>query len=262
MKYQWNAPDYEQHSSPQHQWARDVLRTIDFAGDECVLDIGCGDGKVTAELAALVSQGSALGIDSSEAMIQYAHQRFPPSRFPNLQFKLEDATHLVHDNEFDLIMSFASLHWVWDHIAVLNGIKRGLRPHGRAVLQFGGKGNAASLFGVTNEIITRERWRSYFVGFTESWAFYSVEEYVSFLVSVGLSAQRVELVPKDKVHHGKKELKGWLRSVFLPYTERLPGMLREDLIEEIASTYIGRHPPDKEGLVHVQMIRLEVEATL
>jgi trans-aconitate 2-methyltransferase len=262
MNYQWDAADYEQHSSPQHQWARDILRTIDFAGDERVLDIGCGDGKVTAELAALVPRGSVLGIDSSDVMIQFAHRRFPPSRFPNLQFRLGDATCLAYDHEFDLIVSFASLHWVRDHIAVLNGIKGGLRPLGRAVLQFGGKDNAASLFGVTNEIITHERWRSYFVGFTESWAFYSVEEYVSFLAYVGLTARRVELVPKDMAHHGKEELKGWVRTVFLPYTACLPEALREDLIEEIAITYIERHPPDNEGRVHVQMIRLEVEATL
>ncbi len=262
MNYQWDAADYEKHSSPQHQWARDVLRIIDFAGDERVLDIGCGDGKVTVELAAFVPQGSVLGIDSSDAMIQFAHQRFPPSRFPNLQYRLQDATRLAYDHEFDLIVSFASLHWVRDHITVLNGIKRGLRSHGRVVLQFGGKGNAAPLFGVTNEIITHERWRSYFVGFTDPWTFYSVEEYMSFLACVGLAARRVELVPKDMVHHGKEELKGWLRSVFLPYTERLPEALREDFIEEIAATYIGRHPPDKEGRIQVQMIRLEVEATL
>lgn len=262
MNYQWDAADYEKYSSPQHQWARDVLRAIDFVGDECVLDIGCGDGKVTAELAAFVPQGSVLGIDSSDEMIQFARERFPTSHFPNLQFRLQDATHLAYDREFDLIVSFASLHWVRDHIAVLNGIKRGLRPHGRVALQFGGKGNAASLIGIANEIITHERWRSYFVGFTDPWAFYSVEQYMSFLACVGLAARRVELIPKDMVHHGKEELKDWVSTVFLPYTERLPEVLREDLIEEIAVTYIGRHPPDREGWIHVQMIRLEVEATL
>lgn len=262
MDYQWDAAGYEQHSSPQQQWARDVLRIIDFAGDERVLDIGCGDGKVTAELAALVPRGSVLGIDSSDAMIQFAHQRFPPSRFPNLRFRLQDATRLPYDHEFDLIVSFASLHWVRDHIAVLSGVKRGLRPDGRVVLQFGGTGNAASLIGVTNDIVTHERWRSYFAGFTDPWTFHSVEEYTSFLACVGLTARRVELVPKDMVHHGKDELKGWLRAAFLPYTERLPEALREGLIEEIAVTYIGRHPPDTEGCIHEQMLRLEVEATL
>jgi trans-aconitate 2-methyltransferase len=262
MNYQWDAAGYEQHSSPQQQWARDVLRIIDFAGDERVLDIGCGDGKVTAELAALVPWGSVLGIDSSDAMLQFAHQRFPPSRFRNLQFRLQDATRLPYDHEFDLIVSFASLHWVHDHIVVLSGIKRGLRPHGRVVLQFGGKGNAASIIGVANEIITHERWRSYFVRFTDPWVFYNVEEYMSFLARVGLTARRVELVPKDMVHRDKEELKGWVRSVFLPYTEYLPEALREDLIEEIAVTYIGRHPPDTEGRIHEQMLRLEVEATL
>jgi trans-aconitate methyltransferase len=64
------------------------------------------------------------------------------------------------------------------------------------------------------------------------------------------------------VHDGKEGLMGWLRTVFLPYTERLPEALREDFVKEMASSYLERHPQDENGGVHVQMVRLEVEATL
>jgi len=262
LNYQWDAADYEKHSSPQQQWARDVIRTLKFAGDERILDIGCGDGKVTAEIAVLVPEGSVLGIDSSESMVAFAHQRFPPAHFPNLQFQWGDATHLAYRCEFDLVVSFASLHWVSDHLAVLSGIKQGLKADGRAVLQFGGKGNAALLSDVANEIATHRRWKGYFVGFTYPWFFYSVDEYSGFLRRVGLSAKRVQLIPKDMVHDGKEALRGWVRTVFLPYTLRLPEALREDFIGEIASAYVERRPPDENGRVHEQMVRLEVEATL
>ncbi|MCJ7639579.1 MAG: SAM-dependent methyltransferase, partial [Euryarchaeota archaeon] len=55
---------------------------------------------------------------------------------------------------------------------------------------------------------------------------------------------------------------GWLRTVFLPYTERLPEALREDFLGEVANAYVERRPPDENGDIHVKMVRLEVEATL
>jgi trans-aconitate 2-methyltransferase len=262
VKCNWDAAEYEKRSSPQQQWARDVIRTLKLAGDERILDIGCGDGKVTAELAALVPDGWVLGIDSSESMVAFAHQRFPPVYYPNLQFRLGDATDLAYRGEFDLVVSFASLHWVSDHFAVLYGIKRSLNPSGRTVLQFGGKGNAATISNVANELTTRNRWKGYFVSFTFPWFFYSVEEYRAFIARAGLSAQRIQLIPKDVVHNGRDALTGWLRAVFLPYTECLPEALREDFIREIADAYVQRSPPDENGGIHVKMVRLEVEATL
>jgi len=262
VTHNWDAAEYEKHSSSQQQWAHDVIRTLKLAGDERILDIGCGDGKVTAELAALVPRGHVLGIDSSENMIAFAHRRFPPVQYPNLQFRLGDATRLAYRCEFDLVVSFASLHWVRDHLAVLSGIKRSLEPGGRAVLQFGGKDNAAMISDVASVLTTDNRWKGYFKSFTYPWFFYSVEEYSGFVERTGLSAKRVQLVPKDMVHDGSDALTGWLRTVFLPYTESLPEALREDFVEGIANAYVERRPPDENGVIHVKMVRLEVEATL
>lgn len=194
-------------------------------------------------------------------MIDFAHRRFPPAFFPNLQFRWGDATRLTYNHEFDLVTSFASLHWVRDHLAVLAGIKRALKPHGRTVLQFGGRDNAALILAVANEISAEKRWKGYFAGFTHPWFFYNVQEYERFISLVGLSELRVELIPKDMMHDGKEALKGWMRTVFLPYTGRLPEALRGDFVEEVASAYIQRRPPDENGPIHVQMVRLEIEAS-
>jgi len=261
MSYQWDAAEYEKNSSPQQLWARDALRGLTFGGDERVLDIGCGDGKVTAELAAYVPDGSVLGIDSSETMVEFAHRHFPPAFFPNLQFRWGDATRLTFRHEFDLVVSFASLHWVADHPAVLAGIKRALTPSGQTLLQFGGRGNAALISSVANELITESRWKAYFTDFTYPWFFYGIDEYRGFMREAGLSPKRIELIPKDMVHEGKEGLKGWLRTVFLPYTGRVPDALRETFVEELARAYLLQRPPDAHGLVHVQMVRLEVQAT-
>jgi len=262
VAHNWDAAEYEKHSSSQQQWAHDLIRTLKLAGDERILDIGCGDGKVTAELAVLVPRGHVLGIDSSENMVAFAHRRFPPTHYPNLQFRWGNATRPAYRGEFDLVVSFASLHWVSDHRAVLSGIKQSLKPGGLTVLQFGGKGNAAMISDVANELTTHSRWKDYFKNFTYPWFFYSVEEYRGFVERAGLSAKRVQLVPKDMVHDGRDALTGWLRTVFLPYTERLPDALREDFVGEIANVYVERQPPDENEGIHVKMVRLEVEATL
>jgi trans-aconitate 2-methyltransferase len=262
VTYNWDAAEYEKHSASQQRWAHDVIRTLELSGDERILDIGCGDGKVTAALAALVPTGSVLGINSSESMVAFAHQRFSPLHYPNLRFRWGNATRLAYRCEFDLVVSFASLHWISDHLAVLSGIERSLKPGGRTVLQFGGKGNAAMISDVANDLTTHHRWKGYFKTFIYPWFFYSVEEYSGFIERTGLSAKRIQLVPKDMVHDTRDALAGWLRTVFLPYTERLPEALREDFIDEVAEAYVERRPPDENGGIHVKMVRLEVEATL
>ena len=55
--YQWNAADYAQHSSQQFKWACELTEKLHLHGDETVLDIGCGDGKVTAAIAARLPKG-------------------------------------------------------------------------------------------------------------------------------------------------------------------------------------------------------------
>ena len=64
-QFTWDPEDYERHSAQQERWARELVAKLQLAGDETVLDIGCGDGKVTAEIASRVPEGRVLGIDSS-----------------------------------------------------------------------------------------------------------------------------------------------------------------------------------------------------
>jgi len=62
------------------------------------------------------------------------------------------------------------------------------------------------------------------------------------------------------VHEGKEGLAGWLRTTWFPYTDRVPADLREEFLAEIVEAYVVAHPPDTTGGLHVDMVRLEVEA--
>jgi trans-aconitate 2-methyltransferase len=260
---QWNPADYSAHSTVQQAWARELIGRLRLQPHEHVLDIGCGDGKVTAEIAGLLPGGRVVGIDSSAEMIRFARLEFPVVRCPNLRLEVMDARDLRFDAEFDAVFSNAALHWInRDHRAVLAGIARALRPGGRVLLQMGGRGNAADVLEVLEQILPAEPWRNFFPeGMDFPYGFFSPEEYEPWLFEAGLIVKRVELIPKDMVHANREALAGWIRTTWLPYTEHVPADLRAAFIQEVVDRYLAHHPADAAGNIHLRMVRLEVDAT-
>ena len=86
------------------------------------------------------------------------------------------------------------------------------------------------------------------------YGFYGVDEYQQWLSQAGFKPRRVELIPKDMTHKGKDGFAGWIRSTWLPYLSRIPERMKEAFIEAILDAYLVDHPPDKDGLVHVDMV--------
>lgn len=258
--YTWDAQDYAKSSAAQLSWAKELIAKLNLQGNERVLDVGCGDGKITAEMANLLPYGFVVGIDSSAAMIELAQTRYPADQFPNLQFLQADARQLMFQNEFTVVFSNAALHWVPDHLSVLRGISQSLQRGGKILLQMGGRGNASGIVQVVEEITQSNQWREYFINVAFPYFFYGVEEYQDWLNAVGLEAIRVELIPKDMTHEGSAGLAGWIRTTWIPYTQRVPEPMREPFITELVERYLERYPMTEDRLTHVQMVRLEVEA--
>ena len=127
----WDAADYARNSTAQLGWARELLDKLSLGGDEALLDIGCGDGKVSADLSRRLCSGSVLGIDSSAQMVTLARQSFPVSEYSNLSFASADARWLDFEARFDVVFSSATLHWIRGHGPVLAGIERSLKVGGQ-----------------------------------------------------------------------------------------------------------------------------------
>jgi trans-aconitate 2-methyltransferase len=100
--------EYEKHSNRQWVWALHALDRYPWQGTERVLDIGCGDGKISAFISEKQTRGPVIGLDISEAMIHFASNAFGPDQFPNLVFQQGDITSLPFHGQFDLITSFCS----------------------------------------------------------------------------------------------------------------------------------------------------------
>jgi trans-aconitate 2-methyltransferase len=259
-KYAWDAKDYAKNSQNQYQWAKELIPKLKLTGNETLLDIGCGDGKITAELAKFIPNGLVVGIDSSAQMIKLSQNTFPNRDYPNLSFQVMDTRKLIFQNEFDIIFSNAALHWIVDQKPVLQGVQRSLKTGGRILFQMAGKANAQAVLGILDDLLVEEPWKEFFEGFVFPYGFFSAEEYTEFLVEAGLKPLRVELFSRDMKHAGEEGLAGWIRTTWLPYTERLPIEKRDKFVDEIVKRYVKNHPIDADGVVHLGMIRLEVEA--
>jgi trans-aconitate 2-methyltransferase len=126
---EWNADQYSRGSTLQQRLARKMLMSVPLKGTEQILDVGCGDGKITAEIAAQVPQGSVLGFDLSRNMIDFASKNFTQ---PNLRFEVGDVCELPYREEFDLAVSFFTLHWVRAQEKALRSIRKALKENGQA----------------------------------------------------------------------------------------------------------------------------------
>jgi len=229
-------------------------------GDEWVLDVGCGDGHITAELARGAPRGGVTGLDSSPEMIRYARTRYPRRAHPNLEFFEMDARAFRLPRRYDLVFSNAALHWVDDHPAFLRGAASVLRPGGRLVVSCGGLGNADDFFDAVRAEMRTPAWRGFFRKMGRHYFFHSPEKYSTWLPQAGFRADLVRLVEKDTAHPGREGLTAWMRTTWLPYTQRVPEARREEFIHRVVDRYLTMHPPDAAGRAHVRMVRLEIEA--
>jgi trans-aconitate 2-methyltransferase len=193
-------------------------------------------------------------------MIELAKKNYPAGEHPNLSFTLMDATSLTFHEKFDIVFSNASLHWVKSHRPVLEGLYRSLKPKGRAFLEMGGKGNAESVVSVLRDLQQSQVWRNYFTDFEFPYGFHGPQEYTQWLRESGFEPVHVELIPKNMEHDGISGLAGWIRTTWMPFTERIPEGQRDQFINELVSAYIQQVPLDTHGKAHVAMMRLEVEA--
>lgn len=256
----WNPADYHRSSPAQYQWARELIGKLRLSGEEHLLDLGCGDGKVTAEIALHVPGGKVTGVDNSPEMIRFAMDHFPRQQFPNLSFVRMDARALSLSEEFDVVFSNAALHWIADHTPVLAGISHCLRPGGRLLIQMGGKGNADSVFGVLDVLIKKARWNQYFEGFSFAYGFFGTGEYRQRLKEAGMEPIRVELIPKDMIYSSREDFAAWIRTTWLPWVTRIPEGERTGFIRDLVDEYLLTYPVQADGMIHISMVRLEAEA--
>ncbi|HEV2350572.1 MAG TPA: methyltransferase domain-containing protein [Terriglobia bacterium] len=217
---EWNAELYDQKHSFVWQYGGDLVNLLSPQPGEYILDLGCGTGHLTAQIAE--AGAHVVGVDSAITMIEQAR-----AHFPALQFELADAQDFHFSEPFDAVFSNAVLHWIVAATRVAGSVSRALKPGGRFVAEFGGRGCVKAILAACR-IAQRE------LGiFPETdlypWYFPSVAEYSSVLEAQGLVVTSAWLIDRPtKLEDGELGLRHWIKMFCNNFLSTLSQNKQED----------------------------------
>lgn len=254
----WNPSAYQENSSPQEALGSALHAKLELRGDETILDLGCGDGRLSAVLAQRVPRGRVTGMDASAAMVEHATRTHGGS--PSLVFVRGDARDFSLPNPVDVVVSSAALHWVPDLEPAFLCCRRALKTRGRFLVQMGGQGNIREILEVAREVMGSARWCGWYSSFEWPWTMHGPDHARSAAATAGLRVLRAELLERELRGRDPEKLLGWICTTWFPLATRLPEHLRMEMFAEIRDKYLGYNPPDSDGFWHLGMVRLEVEA--
>lgn len=234
---EWQAKNYHAQSTLQQTMAEEQLGRLTLQGDERVLDVGCGDGRITAKIAGRVPRGSVVGVDPSQDMIAFASSQFAGEPHANLKFEVADARSLPFREEFDLAVSFNALHWVPEQAAALDSIRTALRSRGRAQLRFVPRGARKSLEAVLEEVRNEPRWAGSFTEFRTPHAHFTPEEYRTLAERAGFEVVRLHVDDNSWDFKSRDGFAAFGRATFVYWTARVHETERENFITEVLDRY-------------------------
>jgi trans-aconitate methyltransferase len=243
MTQPWNPNAYAQHGAFVHSLAGDVVDLLNPRTGEHILDLGCGDGQLTARLG---ETGAILtGVDSSPEMVAAARAR-------HVNAEQASAESLPFPNEsFDAVFSNAVLHWVKDHNKMLSEVHRVLKPEGRFVAEFGGHGNIAAIRTAFIAVLERHGYgqREDNVNYYPTGHAYTV-----LLQKHGFTVLRMSLVPRP-TPLGPGGMSEWLKTFRSGVIESLPKTKREKVVSE-TTELLARSLRDEKGNWTADYVRL------
>lgn len=210
----WDAGRYRQSFGFIHRLGANLIEQLDPKPGETILDLGCGTGKMAAEIAA--RGATVIGLDSDPAMIEHAK-----ADHPGVAFICASGEGFRLDRPVDGILSNAALHWMTRPQRVVNAMARALKPGGRLALEMGGHGNVATVVdaiyaALADAGVPAAEW-------PRPWYFPRVGEYCSRLERGGFEVAEAQLfdrpTPLDDLPDGMAD---WLRMFMRPFLAPLP----------------------------------------
>ncbi|MDF0645639.1 MAG: methyltransferase domain-containing protein [Nitrospira sp.] len=215
----WDPQQYAEHARFVTDLGAPLIDLLAPQPGEHVLDVGCGDGVLTKQLMDLGCD--AVGIDASPAMVEAAKARGVPAQ-------VMDGHQLPFHEAFDAVFSNAALHWMVKPDEALRSIRLALRPGGRFVAEFGGKGNLTRVLAGLHTILKTYGCDSTTI---EPWYFPTAEEYRSRLERQGFRVISIDLVPRPTNLPG--DITTWLEMFAQPFLGLIPDTSRAEFLRRV-----------------------------
>ena len=264
MLHQFSNPTrYAKNSHIQESLAKESLDALELSGDELIYDIGCGDGKLTIEIAKRVSQGHVVGLDISKQMIDYAVTHHSSN---NAEYLCSDVLDFKPARQADVVVSFNTLHWIAQQDKALANIRTVLKEGGKAsFIVFPPLEEQKFLYNNIKAVMDSEKWRGAFQNFTdvEQMTVPSADDYSQLMKSQGFEVSHCKPVEKTFQFSSKdivvNDLCAWL-----PHAKHLPDNLRKSFVTEVVDkllTLTGQSKAIENGDVTMKVFPWVIVAT-
>ncbi len=235
----WDAGTYHRLSAPQLAWGRKVADRLAPAAGERILDLGCGTGRLTAELAAGFPEARFVGADISHAMLAEASRTSTC-----VAYVRADAAGLPFAGAFDAVFSTATFHWVRDHERLFAEIHAALKPGGRLLAQCGGGPNLQRLLDRTHALMESPAFQRFFRNWRDPWLFAGTTETRARLAAAGFTAIEVSLEPAPTTLPDRDGFADFIACVCVRHhVDTLPADERARFVGRLADAAAGDDPP-------------------
>ncbi len=218
----WDPDRYARNARFVADLGMPVVELLAPQAGERILDLGCGDGYLTAKLAALGCD--VLGIDGSAAQVEAA-------RKIGVKAEVMDGSRLAFDSEFDAVFSNATLHWMKDADAVIAGAWKALKPGGRFVAECGGDGCVSQIRSALAQALAQ---RGFDFESLNPWYFPTAEEYGKRLEKQGFRVEEIRVFPRPTSLPG--EMKDWLETFAESFTAPLSPSEKPLFLSQVQET--------------------------
>lgn len=250
---------YAQNEQSHHDRIREVLTEFTFSECDRILDIGCGDGRITAQISKSVPKGSVVGLDVDPSFIELARRNFSAQGFPNLTFSLADILSAPFENEFDVITSFASLHLVFDYSAFLNTVSKALRPQGEVLLLFiNASHDETNFFTCLKEFLDLTKWRKICQTHNIKYFYSNLEEWEKLLLENRFEIQIIKNIDETIQFESLEEFHAFIKHHWISLMSKIPAELQDGFIDKLLEFYIFRSKQvqDDSYFYHVKWLHI------
>lgn len=223
----WDGAAYDRLSTPMQAMGLEVLARLPLAGNETVIDAGCGSGRVTEALAGRLPGGRVIGVDGSASMVEAARRRLGDA----VELHVADLLELDLGVRADAILSTATFHWIGDHDRLFARLRAHLQRGGRLEAQCGGRGNVQSVVDTIGRLAATQPWAPHLADVAHPWRFSGPEEAERLLRAAGFDEVRCWLEQRDAK---PPDMRAFVRSSVVPLQlDRLPERLHESFLDAV-----------------------------
>lgn len=259
----WDGDEYNQNSRPQFDLALKYISSLNIQPHEHILDIGCGSGKITLELASLVPHGLVVGIDKSASMIAASKAE---THADNLSFEIMDAESITFNEQFDRIFSANTFHWIKNKEAAFFGCSSALKKGGLLNIIMGGdteyKQPAILAF---YKLVAQGKWSEKLKGAEIEQYLFSLNEKMAreLLEKADLEVKDIRLLQNDMVLPSAENFKSFIGVIAkgaYPFFSSLEEIEQQEFLDEFLYEYLTLVPAGEGGSVRYPVYSLMIFA--